>query len=58
MTANKGGLVRVLGPEQGVQLAVSDANVAQVLDGLNVGGKQEGRTAVVARLGRSAPRPR
>ena len=50
VTANKGGQVRVLTPEDGVQLAVSDANVAQVLDGLNVGAKQEGRTTVVAKL--------
>jgi hypothetical protein len=51
VTANKGGQVRVLTPEDGVQLAVSDANVAQVLDGVNVGGKQEGRTTVLAKLG-------
>ena len=51
VTANRGGLLRMVGPEQGVQLAVGDANVAQVLDQLNVGGKQEGRTTVVARLG-------
>ncbi len=51
VTANRGGLLRTVGPEQGVQLAVGDANVAQVLDQMNVGGKQEGRTTVVARLG-------
>ena len=51
VTASKGGLLRVLGPDQGLQLAVGDANVAQVLDDLSVGGKQEGRTTVVARFG-------
>jgi hypothetical protein len=51
VTASKGGLVRVLGPEQGLQLAVGDANVAQVLDDLSVGAKQEGRTTVVAKYG-------
>ena len=51
MTATKGGLVHVLGPEQGLQLAVGDANIAQVLDDLSVGAKQEGHTNVVAKLG-------
>jgi hypothetical protein len=51
VTANRGGLLRTLGPEQGVQLAVGDTNVAQVLDQMNVGGKREGRTTVVVRLG-------
>ena len=51
VTATKGGLVRVLGPDQGLQLAVGDAGVAQVLDDLSVGAKQEGHTTVVARLG-------
>ena len=51
VTAMKGGQRRVLGPEDGVQLAVSDRGVAQVLDGINVGAKQEGRTSVIAKLG-------
>ena len=52
VTASKGGLLRVLGRTRACQLAVGDANVAQVLDDLSVGGKQEGRTTVVARFGR------
>jgi len=51
VTAMKGGQRRVLGPDQGIQLAVGDANVAQVLDGLNVGANHPGRTAVIAKLG-------
>ena len=51
VTATKGGLVHVLGAEQGLQLAVGDANIAQVLDNLSVGAKQEGHTNVVAKLG-------
>ena len=51
VTATKGGLVHVLGAEQGLQLAVGDANIAQVLDDLSVGAKQEGHTTVVAKLG-------
>ena len=51
VTAVKGGRVRVVGPDQGLQLVVGDANVAQVLDDLSVGAKQEGRTTVVAKFG-------
>ena len=57
VTAVKGGQLRVLGPDQGLQLVVGDANVAQVLDDLSVGAKQEGRTTVVAKFGALAPRP-
>jgi hypothetical protein len=49
VTATRGGLRRVIGPEQGLQLVLGDVGVAQVLDDLSVGGKQEGRTTVVAK---------
>ena len=51
VTATRGGLLRVVGPDQGLQLAVGDANIAQVLDDLSIGAKREGRTTVVAKYG-------
>ena len=49
-TAVKGGLRRVLGKEDGVQLTVSNGTVAQVLDGLAVGAVRPGKTSVIAKL--------
>ena len=49
-TAVKGGLRRVLGEEDGVQLSVSNGAIAQVLDGLAVGAARPGKTSVIAKL--------
>jgi len=51
VTAVRGGQRRPVGPEDGVMLFPSDPRVAQVLDGLTVGGAGTGRTTIVAQFG-------
>jgi len=50
VTAMRGGERRVLGPEDGVQLFTTDANVARAIAGTTVGALAAGRTAVVAQF--------
>ena len=57
VTAMKGGLLRVLGPEQGVQLAVGDANVAQVLDERTSAASRRAARPWWPGWARSPPRP-
>ncbi len=51
VTGLRGGRLRVLGPEDGVILSVTDSLVAETVDNQTVLAKNPGRTVVVARLG-------
>ena len=51
VTAMRGGELRVLGPEHGVKLFVSNDAVATPIGGMAVQGRRPGRTAVVAQVG-------
>ncbi len=51
VTGLRGGRLRVLGPEDGVKLSVTDSQVAEAVDNQTVLAKTPGRTVVVARLG-------
>ncbi len=51
VTGMRGGQRRVLGPEDGVELFVTDPNVAGPAGNMTVVAKQPGTTQVVARLG-------
>jgi hypothetical protein len=51
VTGTRGGRRRVLGPEDGVQLFVSEREVAERTAGMLVVGKNPGRTGVAAQVG-------
>lgn len=51
VTGTRGGRRRLLGPEDGLQLYVSQPDVGRVVDGTSVRGQRPGRTLVTAQFG-------